>query len=1291
MSGQFRKRHIRVFISSTFRDMQEERDLLVKRIFPELRKRCRQRELEFTEVDLRWGVTEEQAERGEVLPICLREIENSRPYFICLLGERYGWIPPPEMIGSELIEMQPWLAAHRKKSVTELEIIHGVLIHPEKNDRAFFYFRDPSYAETVDNIQQHDFVETDPGQIKMLDRLKQTIRDSGCRVRENYRDPHEAAEYILEDLWSVIDEEFPEGSRPEPLDREIIDHELYADTRRRVYIGREEYFRKLEEHTGNHDLPLVITGESGSGKSALIANWVSRYRRQNPETFIIQHYLGSSPQSANHVMIIRRIMKEIRRRYGLPDELPAETGEMEKVFPKWLAMAAQRGRMILILDGLNQLEDTDNARELHWLPSCFPDGIRVFISALPGGVLDVMNSRGWPQFKISPLKEDERRNLVTEYLSRFTKTLDERQLSTLIRSPQTGNPLFLKVLLDELRVFGIYEQLDELMTGYLGANNPTELYNKILARLENDYEQTCPGLVRDALSLIWASRRGLSEAELLDMLGAGGDPLPQAVWSPLFLAIEESLIMREGLLNFFHDYLRQAVYDRYIHSAENEKKRHSEIADYFIRNETDFRKADELPWQLKEIQDWDRLSDVMRDKVLLTETWDRNEYEAKEYWTFIEQKTGLSPAVAFSEMVNDPMGYLSETDRELENNLSGIWAVTRMLQDFGNTEEAFRLLDFLEGIIRDESDLIRTIRNKKATILRDWGRIDEALALYKMNEEDARSAGNEDDINTSLSNRAILLGMQGRLKEAYVQYSELEKKHRLSGDKYALAVVLTNMGKIIHDFGRPDEALAMIDEAEQLVRELGYRDEVDLVRMNKAQMLSDLGRTEEACLLLQQVENSSRQIGDREGLAASLALQAQIFYKGEQPDKALDYCKQAEALFRQLGYKGEVSKMLGVQANIINELGGKDKALGMHKQTEKAYRELGDMHSLAVCLKDQGGILFEMDKKEDALMLLRESARLLRVMGNVEDLKNVLDILLLITMETGPEEELPALYQEYEGLCTEMGRMDGLLEHLKWHSDLMIRRDRLEEALDLIRESVRILRIACNKEELRAQLSKQILGVKAFGPEEELPALYREYEDLCQETGGLDEGERDDLIGHLGDHADLMNRMEKHEEALRLLQQQEQLMTETGKTENLGLNLGNQGLTLSNMERFEEAMKLHVRSGEVFEEQGNMIGVSISYANQGLIYREWGRHEEALMMHEKEEALCRKAKYADGLIRSLGYQALALYELKRYKEALKLFREQEKAARKAKADIGELFSDARKLSEKELNTEKNKT
>ena len=89
---------VRVFISSTFRDFHAERDYLVKNVFPELRAWCERYRLHLVDVDLRWGVTQEQAESGRVIDVCLEQVDGSRPFFVCLLGSRYGWVPPPETV-----------------------------------------------------------------------------------------------------------------------------------------------------------------------------------------------------------------------------------------------------------------------------------------------------------------------------------------------------------------------------------------------------------------------------------------------------------------------------------------------------------------------------------------------------------------------------------------------------------------------------------------------------------------------------------------------------------------------------------------------------------------------------------------------------------------------------------------------------------------------------------------------------------------------------------------------------------------------------------------------------------------------------------------------------------------------------------------------------------------------------------------------------------------------------------------------------------------------------------------
>lgn len=139
-------RAIRVFVSSTFRDMHEEREELVKRVFPQIRRLCETRNVVWSEVDLRWGVTDEQKAEGAVLPICLAEIDRSRPYFIGLLGQRYGWVP--EELPPGLADQLTWLSGLSGTSVTEMEILHGALNDRGAQDEVFFYLRDPAWLAT---------------------------------------------------------------------------------------------------------------------------------------------------------------------------------------------------------------------------------------------------------------------------------------------------------------------------------------------------------------------------------------------------------------------------------------------------------------------------------------------------------------------------------------------------------------------------------------------------------------------------------------------------------------------------------------------------------------------------------------------------------------------------------------------------------------------------------------------------------------------------------------------------------------------------------------------------------------------------------------------------------------------------------------------------------------------------------------------------------------------------------------------------------------------------------------
>ena len=288
-------------------DFMQEWDLLVKEIFPELRRKARARGVDVVDVDLRWGITQEESEQGKVIPICLGEIDRCRPYFIGMLGDRYGWIPPSDQYSAEVIERQPWLKQHLGVvSVTELEILHGVLNDPDMAGRAFFYFRDSAWsqAQTVPG-----FVCDTAEEEEKLSSLKERIRASGFPVAEPLADPQAIADQIGADLWQLIVQQYPEQDEHDGLAREERKHSSYRNSRQGVYIGGESYIDTLDTWIDDGQQSILITGDSGSGKSALIANWMAVHQRAHPDDVVYAHHLGCSNDASAIQPLLERLLK----------------------------------------------------------------------------------------------------------------------------------------------------------------------------------------------------------------------------------------------------------------------------------------------------------------------------------------------------------------------------------------------------------------------------------------------------------------------------------------------------------------------------------------------------------------------------------------------------------------------------------------------------------------------------------------------------------------------------------------------------------------------------------------------------------------------------------------------------------------------------------------------------------------------------------------------------------------------------------------------------------------------
>ena len=197
---------VRPFISSTFKDFADEREVLVKHIFPPIAALCERRDAEFAPVDLRWGITGDQSNSGQVIRLCLENITWSAPWFICMLGERYGeyreQLPHERAPGApahwldstfETAARHPafsWLAAEQFAhfSVTELEIQHAVFNKPQLCPHCFFYFRKADPARLQPDHKYRDLGADAQRRLRALKaRIEVDGASMGCHCKAAFR------------------------------------------------------------------------------------------------------------------------------------------------------------------------------------------------------------------------------------------------------------------------------------------------------------------------------------------------------------------------------------------------------------------------------------------------------------------------------------------------------------------------------------------------------------------------------------------------------------------------------------------------------------------------------------------------------------------------------------------------------------------------------------------------------------------------------------------------------------------------------------------------------------------------------------------------------------------------------------------------------------------------------------------------------------------------------------------------------------------------------------------------
>lgn len=619
--------------------MHEERDHLVRHVFPELRERLQALRVNLIDVDLRWGVSERDVQEGLTVDICLDEIDTCRPYFLGILGHRYGWIPAgatQSITAQEIFYAVLHGSVPRRLSDLDRFVRDGIpggfagaderdlraaylpdpersvhLLRPDlapdqtarlkdifrrvaadQRRRSLIFFRKASLSRRMAEARPDDgpFFETDRGLRSQLADLKREIRRIGL-PRFVYGDLDTLGRRVLEALTQRIGDEL--GGRPadpgDPLANESDLHERFVTDRARHFAGRDAELARVESFAagGNAGALMLVTGTAGCGKSALLAHACNELRRRHPEWLVMPHFVGASPASTSLAGTLRRICGILATAAGETAAPPADLRGLLAAWPDLLRRAGASRRVVVLLDAVNQFDPWDHAQGMDWLPAAWPANVRCIVSAAPGPAVEALARRAPPpaRLEVGPLSLAETESFVAAYLRDIRHEFPNAEVrDAFLARVRGGHPLHIRIALEELRVFGRFEELPHRIRALPG--DAAALCDQVLERIEGDHARD-PALVRDFMAILCCLRSPMPAVVFQSLLRAHAGPLagaadavrlPDFWWSRLYRSFRFYLFERGGTIDFFHGQLREAADRRYLRDPADRARTHATLA-----------------------------------------------------------------------------------------------------------------------------------------------------------------------------------------------------------------------------------------------------------------------------------------------------------------------------------------------------------------------------------------------------------------------------------------------------------------------------------------------------------------------------------------------------------------------------------------------------------------------------------------------------------------------------------------------------------------------------------------
>ena len=990
---------IRVFLSSTFADMERERSYFNEVLSPKISRICAQRGVSFFSVDLRWGITHEDQVNGQVLPICLGEIDKCRPYFIGIVGNRYGSVL--ETVPDQIAQSIPWLTGKEGHSITELEMLYAVL-DKEKGDGCVdcaFYMRSDRLSREMYGAS----MDESEASRRRLDTLKRRISEDESVPSANYDSMEEFGELVMRDLMGWLDENFPASADVNLIRRKWYDGELLRDY---LHSAPLEHF--LDTYVAESKKPLLFYGDGARGKTAFLTAWQPGEGHKIVVNIAADDRFAYWPTLARHLAL--RI-HEWQPDCGLPEGVTAEDGDVfldsdEKkerfgmAFVQWLSDLKVSEPVAIVINDLNLLEDEDG-RLLSWLPAVPPAGIRLFASTNDDEMVQNAAMLGWNVKEMPLFDQKDAAALVTDYLHACGKKLTDEQTSRLLKSVCARYPGQLRFVAAFLVNFGRFNILDELIDAIGEFRRIDEMYRYAYNYLMQEYTTRERDAVRLVLGLVRAATFSLNERLCYELCRRTHE-VTAIEWARCCRIFEQFGIVQGDYWNLRNEEMQKFV-DRLL-DADELKQAHTVLGDYYLQALRDDTDAEDLRvstayakavlLHYRSAQTWEKLADALTERRVLCRLYNLDWQYVRAAWTALFLETQCDPAQQWTTLVQRCLEEGGDESRAIALCVGGLCV------DFdchSGYDEICRLLrvktppSSLDAGVewRMSKAFTPVYRQLRHMGTNGWYRdlldyvdklMAQSLPLNAMEEGQLWMMKATCQLHLRL--------FEAALKSANAYYEMAIR----AGYSYDMVRALALRGEIVYHQGRYDEALEMQSRVARMALNNGDLRGFLTARNQMAMCMMRLHRHLEAKILLDMLLEQWARLGNHAGYAGCYLNRCNALHLGGDTRRAWEDAKEYYDTHHQEGaLRDTCIQLLGNMGTYAGALKEYDAAEQYFADAIAQAKEAGHESALFSAYEGMAAMYKASDRWMKAVEVWEEQMEFLWSRGEYDSLLTVLN------------------------------------------------------------------------------------------------------------------------------------------------------------------------------------------------------------------------------------------------------------------------------------------------------------